>query len=235
VNDCVDIDDDRQHDLKKGRPIASGELPISIAIGVAVALLMISFAIAAFLPIAFSLTLCTYIVMTSAYSFFLKKIPIVDVSMLSLLYTIRIIAGNGATGIIYSFWLLLFSAFFFFSLALLKRYAEFLSASVKGVQDVAGRGYVVADLPIFLSMGVASGFVSILVLGLYVQSDSVALIYRFPHVLWIECVLMLFWISRYWFIAHRGRMHQDPILFTMTDPMSYWIGIFVAFTAFLAS
>lgn len=234
-NDLLDLDHDRQHLTKKHRPMASGSLPLNLGVFAALVLFILGVAIAAYLPSDFGWVLAFYIVFTSLYSAFLKQVPMIDVLTLSLLYVTRIVAGNAATGIVLSFWLLLFAAFFFFSLALMKRYSELLAVGASGGTGVAGRGYIVRDAPLVLSLGTASGLASILVLGLYVESQSVTLLYKYPYALWLECILMLFWISRHWFISHRGDMHEDPIIFTVRDPASYVIGFLVAIVAVIAT
>jgi 4-hydroxybenzoate polyprenyltransferase len=153
-------------------------------------------------------------------------VALLDVFLLAGLYTIRLVAGHAATGIVYSNWLLMFSMFIFLSLALVKRYVELSDAKEieSGKIAAAGRGYVAADLELIGSLGTGSGYLAALVLALYVNSQQVIILYDHPNLLLLICPLLLFWISRMWLLAHRGRMHDDPVFFSVKDAVSYIIG-----------
>ena len=225
LNDLVDLHADRQHPRKRERPFASGEIPIQAGL-VAVPLLITgAAALAAFLPPLFGLTLGLYFAVTLAYSFLLKRIAVLDVVALAGLYTLRVIAGTFALGLTLSFWLLAFSMFTFLSLALVKRFAELDAARLAERKGAVGRGYAVEDLPIIGSMGTASGYLSVLVLALYINSTASAQLYTRPVALWLLCPLLLYWISRIWLITHRGEMHDDPILFAARDRTSFGIAL----------
>jgi 4-hydroxybenzoate polyprenyltransferase len=154
--------------------------------------------------------------------------------MLAALYTIRIVAGAMAINVVLSFWLLLFSVFLFLSLALLKRYTELDGMQRQGKLHAAGRGYHIEDLPMLMSFGSASGYLCILVLALYINSPDVTRLYTHPQVIWFLCVLLLYWISRVWLKAHRGEMHDDPVVFALKDRVSLLIGALAMVTAVLA-
>jgi 4-hydroxybenzoate polyprenyltransferase len=234
LNDMLDLEADRLHVNKCRRPFASGDLTLSIGF-VLIPLLLVGAVIFAWaLPLKFWIGLSAYYGLTVAYSFGLKSIVLVDTIVLAGLYTVRIVAGAEAIAVPLSFWLLLFSIFLFFSLALVKRYAELDGLQRTGKLMAAGRGYHVEDLPILQSMGVASGFLCVLVLAQYINSPEVLSLYRRPQVIWFLCVLMLFWISRVWLIAHRGDMHDDPVVFAMKDRVSLIVGILVGVTVMLA-
>lgn len=220
LNDLLDLSADRRHVRKRNRPFASGALPISLGISVAMLLLVASFSIAWMLSLRFTSVLLVYVALTLGYSFRLKRIVMLDVVVLAALYTIRIIAGTVAIRVEYSFWLLAFSMFIFLSLAMLKRYTELQGLLESGQQMAGGRGYAVDDLPLIQSLGAASGYLSVLVLALYINSTASEVLYRHPHVLWLLCPLLLYWISRIWVVAHRGLMHDDPIVFAVTDRVS---------------
>ena len=176
------------------------------------------------MPRLFIAVQTTYLALTFAYSFFLKKKVIVDVITLAGLYTIRIIAGIAAISAPLSFWLLSFSMFIFLSLALVKRFSE-----IKSIQNselpvkIAGRGYYLDDLELVSSMGIGAGYISVLVLALYIQDISITHLYHRPEFIWLACPLLLFWISRIWLIAHRGKMHDDPVFFAAKDRVSWLI------------
>lgn len=220
LNDLLDLTADRLHPRKRLRPFAAGELPVLHGLIAAPLLTAAGFALAWLCTPAFALVLATYYMMTLGYSLRLKRIVMVDVVLLAGLYTIRIIGGATAIGSELSFWLLAFSMFIFLSLAMLKRYTELVTMLADGKQDVSGRGYRVDDLAIVQSLGGASGFIAVLVLCLYINSQSGMTLYRHPQLLWLLCPLLLYWVSRTWLLAHRGEMHDDPIIFAASDRAS---------------
>src|SRR3989338_5211421 len=243
-NDLFDMPHDRAHAEKKFRPIAWGLVGIPLIVSAILILIAAGLLISSLFPPLFSLTLAVYLVFATLYSLVFKKIPVADTVLLAFLYTLRIIAGNTASGISFSFWLLMFSVFFFFGLAELKRYAELnllstgsgLSPEGGGGQlKIPGRGYTTSDIPMIQSLGTASAMVSILILGLYVDSQRVTLLYQRPYILWFECLLVLYWLSRMWFLAGRKKITGDPIIFTFKDRTSYIIGFLVAVVAVLAT
>lgn len=231
TNDLLDLTSDRQHDRKRYRPFAAGRLPLVAGPAVAVALLIVSFMLAILLlPPMFTVTLAGYYMLTTAYSFWLKRIVMLDVIVLALLYTTRILAGTSAIGVPHSFWLLAFSMFIFLSLAMVKRYTELLSAQGAGKVEASGRGYNVDDIPLIQSLGGSSGYLAVLVLALYIDSTASSALYRHPHYLWLLCPLLLYWISRTWAIAHRGVMHDDPVVFAVMDNTSRLLLLIAAAT-----
>ena len=229
LNDLVDVQDDRHHARKRNRPFASGALSLIAGWLAWPALLLVAIVLSAVLmPVVFSASLGVYFVLTVLYSLHLKQLAVVDVLTLAALYTLRIIAGSAAINVAMSFWLLLFSMFIFLSLALIKRYSE-----LKLVRDVGkpgalrGRGYEPDDLELVASLGGSSGFIAVLVLALYIQDGKAANLYVTPQFIWLACPVMLFWISRAWLIAHRGRMHDDPIVFALKDKVSWGVVAFM--------
>jgi 4-hydroxybenzoate polyprenyltransferase/phosphoserine phosphatase len=234
-NDLLDLSADRQHSAKRHRPLASGKLPISWGLVAMPLLLAVSVWISlTLLPMRFSPILLAYALGSAAYSFVLKQVPIIDVIFLSGLYTLRLIAGARATDVIVSFWLLAFAIFFFLSLALIKRYAELQNLATANGRKVKGRGYLVGDAEMLASLGGASGYMSVLVLALYMDSHEVKALYHNPAFLWVICPLLLYWISRLWFLARRGLIHEDPIIFAAKDQVSYLIGVITALLMMLA-
>jgi len=226
INDLFDLTADRKHPTKCLRPFAAGDL--SIISGVVIAIFLLSVAIIGtfFLPSSFLYFLGFYGICSFFYSITLKNLVIIDVLILSSLYTLRILAGGIATSIPISFWLLSFSMFIFFSLAILKRYAELLPMSDNGkIQKIAGRGYWTNDIETLRILGISSGYLSVLVMALYINSDQVTVLYKHPSVLWMLCPLFLFWISRIWLLAGRGQVDDDPVLFAIQDVVSLVVGI----------
>jgi 4-hydroxybenzoate polyprenyltransferase len=227
LNDIIDIDSDRDHARKKNRPFASGDLSLLHGWIAWPLLALASFSLAAFtLPPHFLIALSIYCLLTIAYSFHLKKKLLLDVLTLAGLYTLRIIAGAAAISVVLSFWLLSFSMFFFLSLAFIKRLSELKDARDSDKTGrLPGRGYVTADFEVIMSLGIGSGYLSVLVLALYIHDMHTAELYRSPTVLWLMCPLFLYWILRAWFIASRGDMHDDPVVFAIKDKISWIVGI----------
>ena len=166
--------------------------------------------------------LAGYGVLTLGYTFVFKQMLLLDVMVLAGLYTHRILAGGVAAEVEVSPWLLAFSCFFFLSLALTKRYIELEGAETREGHLSNRRAYRVEDLPFVLTMGVTSAFISVLVLCLFVSSSDTSQLYSRPAVLWALCPVMLYWITRVWLLARRGELHDDPVVFATTDPIS-WI------------
>ncbi|MFT5481771.1 MAG: 4-hydroxybenzoate polyprenyltransferase/phosphoserine phosphatase [Halieaceae bacterium] len=221
INDLMDLPNDRRHPSKCRRPFASGALSVFSGLFLAPSLLLIVVLMLSQQPVAFIQVTALYFILTCGYSLVLKRIVIVDVLTLAMLYTLRIIAGGAVVGLVVSFWLLAFSMFIFMSLALLKRYAELLEVPEDGgAIAVSGRGYSTRDAGFLSTLGAASGYSSVVVMALYINSDVVMQMYSAREVLWFVCPVLLFWISHMWFSAHRGRMHEDPIVFAVKDAVS---------------
>ena len=236
LNDLLDLPADRLHPRKRHRPFASGDLSIVQGMFLIPILLVSAFAVAAlWLPTAFLIVLVGYYLLTLSYSFWLKAIVLLDALLLAGLYTIRIIGGMAATDIPPSFWLLAFSIFLFFSLALVKRYSELLVLKQRGQLTTHGRSYHVEDLVMLMGFGVASGFIAVLVSALYINSDKVKLLYHHPAFLWLVSPILLYWISRIWLITHRGGMHDDPVVFAAKDKGSWAVAAVIGGLLWLAA
>ncbi|WP_319826598.1 UbiA family prenyltransferase [Thalassovita sp.] len=220
LNDLLDLTADRAHPRKRQRPLASGALPIAHGGVLAAVLLVAGALLASFLGGMFLLTLTGYYLLTTAYSLKLKRKTVVDICILAGLYTMRIIAGGVATGIDLSVWLLAFSIFFFLSLAAIKRQAELVDMAQRGAIEARGRGYHVEDLPIISMVALAAGYVSVLVLALYLNSPSVVQLYVYPTALWGICCILLYWLTRMVLMTHRGFMHDDPVVYAAKDTVS---------------
>ena len=227
LNDLLDLADDRHHHSKRHRPFAAGRLSIKSGLLAFPILLAGAFVGALlFLPWQFSGVLAAYYILTLAYSLSLKRHMAVDVIALAMLYTMRIIAGAAAFSLSLTFWMLTFSMFIFLSLALVKRYAELREARRKGrTEKTRGRGYYPDDLEMISSLGAASGYLAVMVLALYIHDPTTAALYAHPHLIWLACPLLLFWITRIWMLAHRGHMHDDPVVFAIRDRTSLMVGV----------
>ncbi len=227
LNDLLDLQADRAHPRKWVRPLASGAVPLSTGLLTSGGLLIVGLAISLLLPWQFAIFALIYVAVTVSYSVWLKGYVLADVLTLALLYTLRIIAGIAAIEVPSSFWLLSFSMFLFFSLALVKRCAELAAQEERGKTTSAGRGYQVRDLAVLQPLGVASACVAVLVLALYIDSSQVTERLTSPQVLWPICPAMLYWLARLWIKTLRGEMHDDPLIFAVKDPVSLFIGLTV--------
>lgn len=228
LNDLLDLAADRAHPTKRARPLAAGAISRRTVYFLAPALVLAGLA-AAFLllPAGFGLMLALYLALTTIYSAWLKRLALVDVMVLAGLYTLRVLSGGYATGVPVSPWLLAFSMFLFLSLAFVKRYTE-LRANGGGA-GFSRRGYTRDDMELLKSFGAASGYLSVLVLALYInQSREVTQLYRRPELLWLAGPCLLYWVTRVWLLAHRGELHEDPVVFTVRDPASYLVGALIA-------
>jgi len=236
INDLVDLESDRQHPTKRERPFASGSLQIQTGIVLAPLLIAGALLIAApLLSSLFTALLCSYFLLTMAYSLYFRRKLLLDVLTLAGLYTLRILAGGIAVSVVVSQWLLTFSVFLFLSLAFLKRYAELRVIEENNQINHSGRGYVLSDIMMVQNVGSTSGYLSVLVLALYINSREVVELYQHPWVLWLIGPCLLYWITRMWFLAHRGQMTDDPILFAVRDRKSYMIGFAVLVFIFAAT
>lgn len=224
ANDLLDLESDRLHPRKRNRPFASGLVPAWLGVLIAPLLLIVSLGFAALVGKQFMSWLIFYFALTCIYSWVLKRLMLIDCLTLALLYTLRIIAGAAAVGHDFSFWLLAFSVFLFFSLAFLKRYAELEVQLLSGKEKIHGRGYHTTDAPLIQTMGLVAGYLSVLVLALYLNSDSVLRLYATPELIWGAVPVMLFWVSWMWMQAHRGKMHDDPLVFAVKDHISLGAG-----------
>lgn len=242
INDLLDLEADRQHPRKRRRPFASGDLSIVAGIAVVAIFLAASIVLALLLPhviaviepslalarpYRFLVWLGIYAVTTLAYSLRLKRAVMVDVIVLSGLYTVRILAGSAATGVMVSTWLASFSIFFFLSLAFVKRFAELQNLRERGGAIAGGRGYHVSDLEQLRSFGSASGYVSVAVLTLYIANLDAAQLYRHTNRLWLLVPVLLLWISLLWLRASRGELDEDPVVYAITDRGSLLLGLVV--------
>lgn len=228
ANDLLDLESDRQHPRKCNRPFASGTLPVHKGAIVAPVLFLLSCVVGAHVGTAFLQWLLIYFLLTCIYSVKLKQLVLVDCMTLAILYTLRIVAGAAAVGSAMTFWLLAFSVFLFLSLAFIKRFAELQVQLLQGKHKAHGRGYFTDDAPLIQMLGIASGFLSVLVLALYLNSPEVQLLYAQPEWVWGNVPVMLFWVSWLWLRAHRGEMHDDPLIFAVKDKVSLVSGVLFA-------
>ncbi|KRE09790.1 hypothetical protein ASE63_04515 [Bosea sp. Root381] len=237
LNDIVDVEADRRHPTKCKRPLAAGEITERQAYAAVPFLMVVSFGLAWFAPRPdlFLLALGAYLVLALAYLFVLKRKLLVDVLGLAALHTLRILAGNAAADIPLSSWLLAFSMFLFLSLALVKRYAELRITQDQSGLKKAGRGYHAEDIEALSQLGMASGCTCALIMALYVDSAAVKELYRHPELIWLLCPIILYQMARIWFLARRGQMPDDPLVFMIRDWRSQVTGLAVVVIMVAAS
>ena len=236
TNDLLDLESDRHHPRKCKRPFAAGKIPLWVGCVLAPLLLLFSFGVAQWINPTFVHWLGAYFLLTCAYSLRLKRMILIDCITLALLYTLRIVAGAAAVQITLSFWLLAFAIFLFLSLAFVKRYAELeVLRHHKPTQQTTCRGYFPQDAPLVQTLGVTSGYCAVMMLALYLNSEQVIMLYRTPQVVWAAVPILLFWIGWMWMQAHRGKMHDDPVVFALKDKTSLMAGAAFALVVVLGT
>ena len=223
LNDWFDRDHDRAHRSKQGRPITASQIAPRTAL--AIVPFLVALALAAVWPLGRGVVagITLYMVLSTLYTLVFKRIAIADVLLLTSFYSLRVLVGGAATDTNVSRWLLAFSSFLFLSLALVKRYADLVRAAALGEPEPGGRGYRISDRDLLRSFGVSSGCISVLVFALYLNSEQVTTLYGNTDPLWGICALLLYWIARVWLLAHRGEIDDDPIVFAVSDPVSYLV------------
>jgi len=239
-NDLIDLDFDRNHPTKRNRALASGRLPIYHGKLAILLLLGMSLVITLYLPFFFFASLVVYLLISILYSTVLKRLIIVDIIILAGLYTIRIVSGGFSIEVEVTFWLLAFSMFLFFSLAILKRVSElklfkYSNSKLDNDEQLHGRCYQLEDLSILNSLGLSAGLLSVLVLALYINSLEIKALYKTPEILWFILPLFLYWISRIWLLANKGLVNEDPVVFALHDRASLPISIILVMFLWLAT
>jgi len=234
LNDLHDAAADREHPHKRYRPIASGRLPQWLALTLAPLLVVAGLGIAAPLGGAVIGVLAAYLALMVAYSLHLKRVVLLDGFVLAAGYALRVLAGGLAVNIRPSARLLAFCIFLFFSLALVKRYAELSLLRQRDGTAAHARSYLLEDGEFIVALGISSGVMSVLVLALYMSVGHIEQLYRRSDFIWGTCILLLYWISYVWLAAHRGRMTDDPLVFAVRDRLSLLLIALMAITAWLA-
>lgn len=236
LNDLLDLHSDRLHARKASRPLAAGRILPMHALLASAVLAIVSVAAAIVIDIGFTVVLILYAMLTCLYSFWLKRVTLVDVTVLAMLYMIRILAGAIIAGIELSFWFTGVTLFLFVSLALVKRYAELARhASSRVNHHVPGRGYCGLDATVVLPLGVGTGMAALLLMAIYIQSDAVTVLYPSGGILWLVIPSMFYWIGNIWLQAGRGAVHDDPIIFALKNPASLISATIIALLFLAAS
>ena len=235
INDLLDLPHDRRHPTKCKRPLASGRLSIAAAMVASPLLILLALGVGAAANAATATALLAYLALTLAYSMGIKAQPVLDTVTLGALFTMRFVVGIAAAGVATSPWLLVFSMFLFTSLCLAKRCAEIHSMQRAGEISVAGRGYVIADAPFVLCLGLATATASVLIMVLYLTFDAFNQnFYGDPRWLWGLPVSLFLWITHIWIVGHRGELDEDPVAFALKDRKSLILGCIAAGSFLLA-
>ncbi|MBF0442670.1 MAG: UbiA family prenyltransferase [Oligoflexales bacterium] len=234
LNDLLDLNADRLHQDNKKRPFASGNLPVTYAFILIPVYLFLGIFFSIQVGHDFSIAIFWYYILTCLYSFVLKEVSFADILLLASLYTCRIFSGALAAHVPLSNWFLTFSGFFFTSLALLKRTSELIIIKKSSRIKLQRRGYYIDDLNQIVSFGTTSGYISVLVFALYLSEEKFGSQYHNPRLLWLIGPFLIYWISRLWLKAQRGRMTSDPIVFALKDKKSYVVFLCIFIVWFLA-
>lgn len=228
MNDLLDLNSDRRHHSKQRRPFAAGDLPLGYGFIGAPALLLAAVVVALPLAPEFLAVLAVYWSLTCLYSLWLKRLFLVDVITLAVLYTLRIIAGSAAIGVVTTNWLLGFSLCLFFGLALVKRFTELGNLHAQGESEISGRAYTTGSLRAISIAGACSSLAAVGVFAFYINAPDITRLYSMPALLWLICPLLLYLLGRIWSKAHQGTLHEDPILFAITDHRSQLVTVLCA-------
>ena len=233
LNDLLDLAADRIHKTKKYRPFASGLIPIPSALVLFGILIVSSLFISLWwLSLTFTMMLIIYLLLTISYSVYLKRKRVIDIFILASFYTHRILAGGVVIMVPISSWLLGFSMFIFLSMAFLKRYIELYNLSDR--KKIKHRDYDVCDIEMMSNMGANSGYLAVLIFALYINNDKINSFYTSPQILWLVCPILLYWITRIWFLANRNRVLDDPVKFVLTDKISWLVILSIIILVMLA-
>lgn len=233
-NDILDLDNDRAHARKRNRPLAAGSISVASGVVCSAIMLAVGLYLSALVSAGFTYALLIYLCITVSYSCFLKRTVLIDVIALSLLYTIRIIAGAVAINEPTSSWLLAFSVFIFLSLALVKRCGELVALAKENKEEIKGRAYKISDLVILWPLGISAAMSSVVVFGLFISAPETVVRYSSPDLLWICAVILTYWLSRIWIVTARGEMHDDPIVFAIKDATSRYTVVSIVVVAIIA-
>ena len=234
VNDLLDLQADRAHVKKRNRPFASGRLSVMQGIAIGAVLLILTAVGSLFLPAICSVVLLCYLALTITYSIYLKTKLMIDVVALGGLFTLRVIGGATAIETEMSFYLLSFSIFLFSSLGMVKRFAELHNQHSRNLLVARGRGYLVEDMAPVLVIGISLGYMSVFIMGLYINSPLITQYYTNPKVIWLLLPLLTYWLGRIWILAHRGAVNEDPLIFAVKDRTSLLVAALAAIILFLA-
>jgi len=217
LNDIVDREEDARHPKKKHRPIASGRLPVNVARVQLLVMLTGAFVIGAFVPdarVPFVVWPAAYLVLNLAYSFWLKKLVVIDCMCIALGFQLRVMAGAAAIAVHASHWLLLCTLFFSLFLAFCKRYEEL---SRQGEATGRTRATMEDYSPSFLSMMIGPlAALSILSYALYTVSPETIATHGSDRLMF-TVPIVTYGVFRYLFLVYRKSEGGDPAQLLFRD------------------
>ena len=228
-NDLRDLPNDRKHRSKRTRPLANGDLSIQSGVILAVATLIVGLVLAAYAGHAAFAMLALYVALSLSYSFYWKRVPILDAFVLAGLFTSRLAMGVTLADVRLSLWLFIFSMFIFTSLCMAKRNTEVLASTDDVDSPIPGRGYMKADAPLILALGMGTGISAVLVMILYLIEDAYPRqFYANPAFLWALPAILFLFLGRVWLLSERRQMHDDPVAFALKDRVSLLLGLLMS-------
>lgn len=199
LNDYNDIEADRKHPEKRRRPLASGAISKSKAIGILIGLVIIDIALVFFAQFyfhehlwKFGAIISFYVVMNLAYTFRLKHVPIIDIFIIAIGFVLRVLAGGYITGISISQWAILLTFVLALVLAIGKRRGELINAQVSGKTRKALDGYNVQFADIALSISITLAIVCYLMFTLSPEVQA-----RFHERVFYTVIFVVFALLRY--------------------------------------
>ncbi|BAP30389.1 ubia prenyltransferase [Chryseobacterium sp. StRB126] len=199
LNDYNDIEADRKHPEKRRRPLASGAISKSTAIGILIGLVIADIAFVGFAQLyfqqplwKFAIIIAFYVVMNLAYTFRLKHVPIIDIFIIAIGFVLRVLAGGYITGISISQWAILLTFVLALVLAIGKRRGELINAQVSGKTRKALDGYNVQFADIALSISITLAIVCYLMFTLSPEVQA-----RFHERVFYTVVFVVFALLRY--------------------------------------
>jgi 4-hydroxybenzoate polyprenyltransferase len=235
INDVLDCAADKQHWSKCKRPVASGLISTSSALWVGVGLCTAGLLFAVAINGLFAGFLAVYIVLSLSYSYYLKTLILLDLIALASMFTLRIMMGAVLIGGAINPWLPVFVFLFFGGLSATKRTTELARRTQRCDHSNNRRGYLETDLTILIPFGISMSMGALIILGVFLTLVAVPeALYRSPLRLWVAVPLLLVWTLRIWTLATRGALPDDPVLFSLRDPLSLCVGVLLGISILAA-
>ena len=227
LNDCVDVERDRAHPRKRFRPVASGRLPIAVALTAAAALTVLGLAAAFVIQPMFGATCLAYVAIQDAYTVRLKRIALIDVFCVASGFVLRVMAGAAVIEVPVSEWLYICSGLGALFIALSKRRSELAAAgeSARRQRDALGT-YTVQMLDQMIAVVAASALVSYALYTFIADNlpDNRAMMLTLPFV--------GFGLLRYVYLVHRRDSGENPEEMIVSDvPLAVSVALWVAVSA----
>jgi len=233
VNDLLDLDSDRQHEKKFARPFAAGKVPIKIGAITSVCLGLVALLIAMSIGWDMFGVVAVYMALSFAYSVYLKSLRWIDIWVLALLYSLRVLAGGVAVDAPASGWLVAFVFSVFMSLGCVKRMTELARAKTEG--KLPGRAYQKSDRPDLLNMSILTALNGIIVFIAYTYSSTAFTLYAgIWELRWVGIPLAV-WMTRMISTGWAGVQNYDPIVFALRDRYSLIFSVIVVLGLFNAA